>query len=593
MLKKYLWALICCLMAMSLVIASCSTTETGVKQEEDEQEEVKIEVTEGKTEVEQEREEEITGPEGPQYGGTITLRRTADPNAWDPFFFTGFEGTMFMESLARRTLEVGPEVFDFMTRFYPEEYRGGALAESWEANPEMTKLTFHVRQGVNWQNLPPVNGREFTAYDIEYHYHRMLGIGSGFTTGSPNISLASFRPISTVTATDKYTVVFDLKESSLQLLDQLTMDSSYGYIECREAVEQWGDANDAKHAIGTGPFMVDDYVSGSSSTFVRNPDYWRTDALYPENQLPYADKAQLLIIPDDSTAIAALRTGNIDLLDNISWERVARILETNPDMLKAPTLRDGIGIGLVVDKAPYNDLRVRRAMQMAMDLETIAATYYGGTVDPKPAGLQGTIFKGYYVPYDEWPQDVKDGYAYNPEGARALLAEAGYPDGFKCTLTAASNADLDLYQIAAAYLSDIGIEMELDVIEASSYITTLRAEKHEMFTTTSTQNAIPPRVNVNRRYSGHPNYTQHHIKDAIFDDLTTKILYSLDQEEVKALCKEADMRAIEQQWVVDLLSPVTYNLYQPWIHNFSGQNLTELGNLVAWMWVDKDLKASR
>ena len=238
MLRKFIWVIMCCLMVISLVATSCSTTETGVKQEEDEQEEVKIEVIEGKTE---EKEEEVAGPEGPQYGGTITLRRTADPNAWDPFFFTGFEATMYLEQLARRTLEVGPDVFDFMTRFYPEEYRGGGLAESWETNPEMTELIFHVRQGINWQDLPPVNGREFTASDIEYHYHRMLGMGSGFTTGSPNISLRSFSPISTVTATDKYTVVFELKEPSLQLLEQLTMDSSYGYIEPREGVEEWGD----------------------------------------------------------------------------------------------------------------------------------------------------------------------------------------------------------------------------------------------------------------------------------------------------------------------------------------------------------------
>ncbi|MFC1921626.1 ABC transporter substrate-binding protein, partial [Chloroflexota bacterium] len=524
---------------------------------------------------------------------TLTISRTSDPTNWDPFFMIRAEGTLIMETLARRKLEVDPSEFNFTTRFFPFKYREGNLAESWETSSDMTSYTLHIREGIHWQDVPPVNGREFTADDVEYHYHRMLGIGSGFTEGSTYISLRMYAGIESVTATDKYTVVFELKAPELALLEALTADSMYNYMEPREGVEEWGDVNDWKHAIGTGPFMMKDYISGSSITVTRNPNYWRFDPLYPENQLPYVDKVQVLIIPDNSTSIAALRTGKIDLLENLDWEQAGNIQNTNPDMLYATSLRDGYALGFMVDKAPVDDLNVRKAMQMAMDLETLAETYYGGTVDPTPCGLLGTIFEGYYNPYDEWPEDVKEGYTYNPEGAKELLDEAGYPDGFKVTLSAASNSELDLWQIAAAFLSEINIEMELDVIEASSFRTYLRGEKHTMFNTTSAQNIIPPLVNLNRRYSNHPNYSSHHIKDEIFDNLWVEGNACLDEDERMGIIKEADMRAITQHWVVDLLSPKAYHMYNPWLHRYAGQNASELGNMCAWFWIDQDLKDAK
>ena len=156
-------------------------------------------------------------------------------------------------------------------------------------------------------------------------------------------------------------------------------------IECPDAVKQWGNLNDWHHAIGTGPFILTDFVSGSSATLVKNPNYWGYDERYPQNQLPYVDKLKFLIIPDTATALAAMRTGKIDVMDAIQYQQAQPMQKTNPEIVQIPIpAPTGITVDLRNDVRPFNDIRVREALQMAIDLPTIAKTFYGGTADPIP-----------------------------------------------------------------------------------------------------------------------------------------------------------------------------------------------------------------
>jgi peptide/nickel transport system substrate-binding protein len=99
-----------------------------------------------------------------------------------------------------------------------------------------------------------------------------------------------------------------------------------------ETVAKYGDMKDWQNAVGTGPFMLTDYVSGSSITFARNPDYWMKDPLHPQNQLPYVDGVKLLIIPDTSTALSALRTGKLDVMEAVVWDDTVSLKKTSPDL---------------------------------------------------------------------------------------------------------------------------------------------------------------------------------------------------------------------------------------------------------------------
>ena len=157
-----------------------------------------------------------------------------------------------------------------------------------------------------------MNGRELDAYDIEFNYHRMLGMGSGFTEPSPHVEgFLEATTIESVEATDVYTVVFKLRDPRLSALKEFLSDM-HTAIYPPEVIEQYGDAKDWRNLVGTGPFEIVDFVDGSSLTWEKNSNYWGYDEKYPENRLPYVDKVENVIIEDAATRLSALRTGKVD-----------------------------------------------------------------------------------------------------------------------------------------------------------------------------------------------------------------------------------------------------------------------------------------
>ena len=167
------------------------------------------------------------------------------------------------------------------------QYRGnqwttGQLAQSWEfTNPNT--FVVQLRQDVYWQNIAPANGRQFVASDVAFHYGREYGVsGDGFTKQQENAWQASYLPMQdliSVTATDKFTVAFVFKtpnpENIMEILEGAGRSDQC--IECPDAVQLWGDVSDWHHAIGTGPFMLTDFVDSESATLTKNPNYWGYD----------------------------------------------------------------------------------------------------------------------------------------------------------------------------------------------------------------------------------------------------------------------------------------------------------------------------
>ncbi len=326
----------------------------------------------------------------PQYGGTLTFRMSGDPAEWDPYYRRTPGADIYLERLGQTPRTLDLKINDFSTLFRPVQHMAGLYAESWE-QPDLQTVIFHIRKGITWWNKYPANGRELTADDIAYHYNREYGLGSyGFSKRSPYMTDAQFDPLISVTATDKYTVVAKTKtpniDMALNMLDIYVTND----IECPDSVKLYGDLRNWENAMGTGPFILDDYVSGSSITYVKNTNYWGYDERYPENRLPYADVLKVLIITDEATSMAAVRSGKLDIIENVSWQKAGDLKKTNPELLQVRRMNETNGIDFRVDNKPFTDIRVRKAMQMAIDIPTIAKSYYGGNADTTPWGLVGS-----------------------------------------------------------------------------------------------------------------------------------------------------------------------------------------------------------
>ena len=526
----------------------------------------------------------------PKYGGTITFRTTNDIDSWDPYYINSGQSMLniFTDTLAGPAWKIDRDVWDFKINYVPLEYYSGRLAESWEV-PDWSTYIFHIRKGIRWQDIPPVNGRELTAYDIEYVFHRELGLGSGFTKANPYVT-AQELPIISVTATDKYTVVFKLNAPSVDVLDNLLQTNTRNHLVAREAIEKWGNVGDWKRAIGVGPFIVSDYVSGSSLTVVKNPNYYGYDERHPENRLPYADVLKVLIIPDDATSYAALRTGKIDLIGSVRLQQAQSIARTNPELLQVQIPSNGLSLDLRNDTSPFTDIRVKTALQMALDLNTIAKTYYGGLVDGTPYCLAGSSLKGFYVPFNDWPKQLQDEYTYNPAGAKKLLADAGYPKGFKTNTAAATNQDLDLLQIIKAFLLDIGVDLEIRTMDPVSFSALKSAKKQDQMVVGECALPWPPSRFLARGYSkSATNWTFNN--DPVYDKMYEKFMSSFDDTERKQLSREMDMYAVTKHWRIVFLPTVSTSFYQSWFKGYTGENQTPgmggFGFTAARVWIDR------
>jgi peptide/nickel transport system substrate-binding protein len=515
----------------------------------------------------------------PQYGGTITLRLDRDIVNFDPYYGAGMSiNAAFLEKLHTDDWTLDPATFDYRIAFRPNSFVKAYVGTSWEITAPDTYV-LHLRQGIKWQDIAPASGREFVADDIVYHFNREYALGGGFTkpsTVAPSASI--FKNLKSVTATDKYTVTFVWNTTNPEsIIENMQTGSSDQFIENPDAVKQYGDVLDWRHAIGTGPFILKDFVSGSSATLTRNPNYWGFDERYPQNKLPYADGIKILIMPDNATAMAAMRTGKVDIMSQVSLANANSMKKTNPEIVQ---LSIPIGQANTVDPrndtAPFNDLRVRKAMQMAVNLPDIAKNYYQGTAEGVPASMTSRYMKGGYgFPYEDWPQDLKDEYAYNPTAAKKLLSDAGFPNGFKTNIVVDAAADSDLLQIVLASFNGIGITVDVTTMDSPSWIAFVRNGRKY------TQMAFPssgdlgftyePLRQLNRYLTGYAaNYNM--VTDPVFDTFAPKAAAATSLDTIKQALKDANNEAARQHYVISLLQPYTFELTQPWLHGYTGQN---------------------
>src|SRR5262245_37580700 len=225
----------------------------------------------------------------------------------------------------------------------------GDLAESWQGNADSRVWTFKLRQGVKWQNVAPLNGREFVAADVKYCYEQYAKEG---------VQSFTFQEIEGMDTPDKYTLRVHLKSPNVMFPQNLA--EAVAVIFAREVLEEDGDLK--KRMIGTGPFTMKENTRKVKVVLARNPDYF-------DKGRPYVDEYTILSTPDSATRTAAFRTGQSDILWVAAPSEVEIVRKTNPAAVaeEFKSLQTPFGLALAQDRPPFNDVRVGRAMSMAMD----------------------------------------------------------------------------------------------------------------------------------------------------------------------------------------------------------------------------------
>ena len=594
--KKIVWLLVSGLMVLSLVLSSCAPAAAPA---------TPTSPTAPATPTTPTAPATPTTPatpasEVPKYGGEFIYPLLVNIPGWDDFFLVAsrLQGPMVVfDELLTGDWAKGPagtgETNWWGMGFYLQ-FETGALAESWEISDPDTVI-FHVRKGVHWaldlknEASRLVNGREFTADDVAFNLTRVL-------TNRASVHGATYSSwFESATATDKYTVVVKGKSSVMGTAGVFPILADGIHMYPREIVEKYGSVQDWKVAVGTGPFIVTDFVSGSSATFIRNPNYWRKDPLFPQNQLPYVNSLKWLIIPDASTRLAALRTGKIDAITQLSLDDANTLKKSNPELKWGRQLYNGsISLFLRSDTKPLSDVRVRRALHMSVDFNAIVRDYYDGE-----AGILYNLvpptaeFSGASNTLDQLPASTKELFEYNPTKAKQLLAEAGYPNGF--TFSALMYQDqVDLMTILAAYFNAIGVKMDLDIKEYSAYLSVRGAHKYQ-YAEVSTYMAA--QVYQGRHFLQGSTLNYAIIDDPYINERINKINSFeniTNQAEQDRLTKEYTTYATDQAYLIQTTLRYQYDFWHPWIRNYYGYTGIGSGDTdlrtAVFVWVDQGLK---
>jgi peptide/nickel transport system substrate-binding protein len=603
--KKVLWLAVSGLMVLSLVMAACgpaapteATTPTGPTSP-----------TGPTTPTSSTTPTSPVTPsaEEPKYGGVLHFSG-GDPTGFDQTFTIHFQAqTMNLtnESLLQGDWATGPAGsgetdFTIYGNILDYNHKTGAIAESWET-VEPGHMVFKLRQGVHYALNPEseasrlVNGREVTADDVVWTLKR-------YTT-EPTSYIVQSAPamckVVQITAPDKWTI--DIQVPPEQFIWVMSYIPDWSQIIPPEVTAKYGDMRDWRNSVGTGPFMLTDYVSSSLLTFTRNPKYWGTDPVGPGkgNQLPYLDNVKVLILPDSSTAMAALRTGKLEAMLGMGYDNAKSMKQTAPKLIyKSYSPESGSMIYMRTDKQdlPFKDIRVRQALMMATDFDTINNALYGGTgvVNTFPVTPVAAYIDA-YLPLDEAPAAVQALYKYNPDQAKQLLKDAGFPTGFKTSIVCSTGA-VDYLSLIKDMWSKVGIELTLQPKESGILNSIYRDRTHEQMIY-AVDGSVGTYVRM-LNYDGPSQQNSSYVDDQHVRDVRAQMydyLYVEKIDEMNALHKELMSYVLEQAWVVPtvLAQPTTF--WWPWLKGYHGEASPGNNNMWMWakyVWIDQDLMKS-
>lgn len=348
-----------------------------------------------------------------------------------------------------------------------------ALAVRWEANDTSTVWTFYLREGVRFHDGTPFNAEavkfNFDRWNDPDHPYR----GEGKHFAGFEYVFGGFKGnnvLKEIEVVDEYTVRFHLTDS-VGFFPAMVA-AIYLQIQSPTAVMADPDRYGTPEvgSVGTGPFKFEEWVIGDRVVLRRNDDYWGEKAK--------VEQVVFRGIPEPTSRLAELRAGAAHIAVELSPEDYP-VIQRDPNL--TPVLQDGLNIGYVAihqGHKPLDDPRVRRAIAMAIDKEAIVEAFYAGLGSPADQ----------HVPPAMWGRSEKiTDIPYDPEGARRLLAEAGYPNGFETEFWYMPvsrpyfPAPQPIAEAIASYLADVGIRVRLQTEDWGTYLSDYLEGKFPMY----------------------------------------------------------------------------------------------------------------
>lgn len=508
----------------------------------------------------------------PKAGGRLKMELFFDTPTWDPFdasvTLLNVPMTFFYNRLLKPDLTMESALAGKNNLF--ELVLDDDLAASWE-QPDKTTYTFKLHDNVKFHNIPPVNGRQLTAEDFVYTYQQYVeakAVGQA----------AIFRDVDKFEAPDKSTFKITTKKPVAYLLNSLS--APLAFVIAREARER-PDGLKPDPPIGTGPFVMTEHKFRNTLKMDKNPAYFRPGR-------PYLDGIDAIWLGDPATAIAAYRTNQIytisylragewtafqDLLKSEGWSREGGKSDAHVNQMNSG---GNTQFAWRVDQPPFNDVRVRRALSMALDRDKM---------------VQGVFTKGRYalgMPTDwvhpagrPWPHEKKDypeWYQYNPDKAKALLGEAGVdvnqfrPEIVIGTTTgAAAGPTADQAALVQEFWKKLGVDAQIKVIDQVAFLGDYYSKKY----------------NPNQVYAGPPisagldlddftfrvlrsgqvaNYIN--LNDAEMDALLDAQQAEFDREKRKEIGRKIANRDLDQVYRLWVATRMYWEMKRPFLQNW-------------------------
>jgi ABC-type transport system substrate-binding protein len=497
----------------------------------------------------------------PVRGGTVTVAFSEEPNSLDPILgynVAAWQGLMNL-------------------------YRGLMIFEGDKAVPDMADgapeisadglvYTFKIKPGIKFHN-----GREVEASDFQYSLNRVLDPEWASWANYYLISIAGAQDVidgnakeaSGIEVVDKYTLRITLAAPDMTFLNVLALPNNW--VVPKEEVEKWG-TDFEKHPVGTGPFMLKEYVPGEKVVFVRNPNFFH------EGQ-PYIDETVMSLGVDASTALLRMEKGEVDVLfgDSIppaDFPRLVADAQYKDWLFREPSMYTW-WLGLNNKVAPLDNIQVRQALNMAIDKEKVAKLT--GGKGQALAAIYPSSAPGYDAAYKP--------YNFDQAAAKAKLAEAGLPAGTELELLVSSEDPLaaTIAQTIQQDLQQIGLKINITQASDTAVYDLIVAGETQMYLNSWYMIQPDPADLVNNLYMTDAGSNQDFYSNTKVDELAMQALAEQDRTKRVQLYKDIEHLLMEDAVHVPLFTSVSYYMHNPRIQGFFSRS--EYGPFFERMWI--------